>query len=166
MLATPRGKVLGGSSSINGMVYVRGHPRDFDHWAEIGADGWAWADVAPYFIRMEHWHGGHSDWRGSDGPLHVTRGPRRNPLYHSFVEAGAQAGFELTYDYNGAKQEGFGADGADGLARPALVGRQRLPAPGAGARQRHRRLTASPPAWSSPTAAPPASRSPAATPAR
>ena len=109
VLATPRGKVLGGSSSINGMVYVRGHPRDFDHWAEVGADGWAWADVAPYFIRMEHWHGGHSDWRGHDGPLHVTRGPRRNPLYHSFVEAGAQAGFELTYDYNGAKQEGFGA---------------------------------------------------------
>jgi choline dehydrogenase len=107
-LATPRGKVLGGSSSINGMVYVRGHPRDFDHWAEMGADGWAWADVAPYFIRMERWHGGHSDWRGSDGPLHVTRGPRRNPLYHSFVEAGAQAGFELTYDYNGEKQEGFG----------------------------------------------------------
>ena len=57
---------------------------------------------------MEHWHGGHSDWRGHDGPLHVTRGPRRNPLYHSFVEAGAQAGFELTYDYNGQKQEGFG----------------------------------------------------------
>jgi len=107
-LATPRGKVLGGSSSINGMVYVRGHPRDFDAWAEAGADGWAWADVAPYFIRMESWHGGHSDWRGGNGPLHVTRGARRNPLYHSFEEAGAQAGFELTYDYNGAKQEGFG----------------------------------------------------------
>jgi choline dehydrogenase len=108
VLACPRGKVLGGSSSINGMVYVRGHPRDFDHWAETGADGWAWADVAPYFLRMEHWHGGRSDWRGGDGPVHVTRGPRRNPLYHSFIEAGAQAGFELTYDYNGAKQEGFG----------------------------------------------------------
>jgi choline dehydrogenase len=107
-LVCPRGKVLGGSSSINGMVYVRGHPRDFGHWAEAGADGWAWADVAPYFKRLEHWHGGCSDWRGSDGPLHVTRGPRLNPLYHSFVEAGAQAGFELTYDYNGAKQEGFG----------------------------------------------------------
>ncbi len=108
VLATPRGKVLGGSSSINGMVYVRGHPRDFDHWAEMGATGWSGADVLPYFKRMESWHGGHSDWRGSTGPLHVTRGPRINPLYHSFVEAGAQAGFELTYDYNGAKQEGFG----------------------------------------------------------
>lgn len=109
VLATPRGKVLGGSSSINGMVYVRGHARDFDHWAETGATGWSAADVLPYFKRMESWHGGFSDWRGTDGPLHVTRGPRRNPLYHSFVEAGAQAGFELTYDYNGQKQEGFGA---------------------------------------------------------
>lgn len=107
-LATPRGKVLGGSSSINGMVYVRGHPRDFDTWAEMGAAGWSFADVLPYFIRMENWHGGHSDWRGDSGPLHVTRGLWRNPLYHSFVEAGAQAGFELTFDYNGQKQEGFG----------------------------------------------------------
>ncbi len=131
-LATPRGKVLGGSSSINGMVYVRGHPRDFDTWAEMGALGWAWADVAPYFIRMENWHGGHSDWRGDAGPLHVTRGPRKNPLYHSFVEAGAQAGFELTYDYNGAKQEGFGPmeqtvwrgrrwSAANAYLRPALA---------------------------------------------
>ncbi|HSF94995.1 MAG TPA: choline dehydrogenase [Thermohalobaculum sp.] len=112
-LACPRGKVIGGSSSINGMVFVRGHARDFDHWAETGADGWAYADVAPYFDRMENWHGGdgkpNGAWRGDSGPLHVTRGPRRNPLYHAFVEAGAQAGFELTDDYNGEKQEGFGA---------------------------------------------------------
>ena len=84
-MPVPRGKVVGGSSSINGMVYVRGHPRDFDTWAEMGAEGWAFADVLPYFIRQENWHGGHSDWRGDAGPLHVTRGPRRNPLYHSFV---------------------------------------------------------------------------------
>ncbi len=132
-LACPRGKVLGGSSSINGMVYVRGHPRDYDHWAEMGAAGWAWADVAPYFIRMENWHGGSSDWRGDSGPLHVTRGRRRNQLYNSFVEAGAQAGFELTYDYNGAKQEGFGPleqtvwrgrrwSAANAYLRPALAG--------------------------------------------
>lgn len=132
-LVCPRGKVLGGSSSINGMVYVRGHPRDFDTWAEMGATGWSGADVLPYFQRMESWHGGHSDWRGSDGPLHVTRGPRRNPLYHSFVEAGAQAGFELTYDYNGQKQEGFGPmeqtvwrgrrwSAANAYLRPALAG--------------------------------------------
>ena len=108
-LAVPRGKVLGGSSSVNGMVYVRGHPRDFDTWAELGADGWGWADVMPYFKRQEHWHGPTpSAWRGSDGPLHVTRGPRTNPLYDAFVEAGAQAGFETTPDYNGEKQEGFG----------------------------------------------------------
>jgi choline dehydrogenase len=107
-LATPRGKVLGGSSSINGMVYVRGHARDFDHWAEQGATGWSFADVLPYFKRMEHAHGGEDGWRGTEGPLHVKRGPRRNPLYHAFVEAGRQAGFETTEDYNGSKQEGFG----------------------------------------------------------
>ncbi len=110
-LACPRGKVIGGSSSINGMVYVRGHARDFDHWSESGADGWAYADVLPYFLRMENWndrgHGGDPDWRGKDGPLHVTRGKRDNPLVHAFVEAGKQAGFELTADYNGEKQEGF-----------------------------------------------------------
>jgi choline dehydrogenase len=109
VLATPRGKVLGGSSSINGMVYVRGHAGDFDHWAEAGASGWAYADVLPYFKRMEHSHGGEAGWRGTDGPLHVQRGPRKNPLYAAFVEAGHQAGFELTEDYNGSKQEGFGA---------------------------------------------------------
>jgi len=90
------------------MVYVRGHARDFDTWAEMGAGGWAYADVLPYFKRMEHWHGGASAFRGVDGPLHVTRGPRANPLHHAFVAAGASAGFEMTADYNGAKQEGFG----------------------------------------------------------
>ncbi|MCB1367884.1 MAG: choline dehydrogenase [Rhodobacteraceae bacterium] len=111
-LATPRGKVIGGSSSINGMVFVRGHPRDFDHWAESGATGWAYGDVLPYFNRMESWHdgghGGDSAWRGQSGPLHVTRGPRSNPLFHAFVEAGAQAGYPVTGDYNGEQQEGFG----------------------------------------------------------
>lgn len=108
VLATPRGKVLGGSSSVNGMVYVRGHARDFDHWAESGATGWAFADVLPYFQRMETSHGGEEGWRGTDGPLHVQRGKRINPLYAAFIEAGRQAGFELTDDYNGSKQEGFG----------------------------------------------------------
>lgn len=108
-LATPRGKVVGGSSSINGMVYVRGHAKDFDHWAEQGATGWSYADVLPYFRRMETWHGGKDDaFRGTSGPLHVTRGPRSNPLFHAFVEAGHQAGYEVTGDYNGEKQEGFG----------------------------------------------------------
>ena len=111
-LATPRGKVVGGSSSINGMVYVRGHARDFDTWAEMGADGWSYADVLPYYKRMENWHdgghGGDPEWRGSDGPLHVTRGPRENPLFQTFVDAGQQAGYQVTGDYNGEKQEGFG----------------------------------------------------------
>lgn len=108
VLATPRGKVIGGSSSINGMVYVRGHARDFDHWAEQGAAGWGFADVLPYFKRMEDSDGGEDGWRGRGGPLHVQRGSRRNPLYGAFVDAGRQAGFELTDDYNGSKQEGFG----------------------------------------------------------
>ncbi len=111
-LATPRGKVVGGSSSINGMVYVRGHAKDFDHWDESGAAGWAYKDVLPYFKRMENWddggHGGDPAWRGTDGPLHVTRGPRDNPLFKAFVDAGQQAGYQVTGDYNGEQQEGFG----------------------------------------------------------
>ncbi|MCP5087303.1 MAG: choline dehydrogenase [Rhodobacteraceae bacterium] len=111
-LVTPRGKVIGGSSSINGMVYVRGHACDYNGWAESGAKGWSYADVLPYFKRMETWHdgghGGDPEWRGTDGPLHVTRGPRANPLFDAFVKSGEQAGYEVTGDYNGQKQEGFG----------------------------------------------------------
>jgi choline dehydrogenase len=111
-LVTPRGKVIGGSSSINGMVYVRGHAGDYNHWAETGATGWSYADVLPYFKRMECWddrgHGGDPDWRGTDGPLHVTRGPRDNPLHDAFVKSGQQAGYPVTKDYNGQQQEGFG----------------------------------------------------------
>ncbi|MHA3977152.1 choline dehydrogenase [Halovulum sp. GXIMD14794] len=111
-LAVPRGKVIGGSSSINGMVYVRGNPLDFDHWAEAGATGWSYTDVLPYFRRMENWdpgrHGGDPSWRGTDGPLHVTRGDWDTPLFEAFVEAGRQAGYPVTEDYNGAYQEGFG----------------------------------------------------------
>lgn len=111
-LACPRGKVIGGSSSINGMVYVRGHAKDFDTWESMGASGWSYADVLPYYKRMETWdpagHGGDASWRGSDGPLHVTRGKRDNPLVQAFVQAGRQAGYQLTDDYNGQQQEGFG----------------------------------------------------------
>lgn len=111
-LVCPRGKVIGGSSSINGMVYVRGHGLDYDHWRESGARGWGYGDVLPYFKRMESWHdgghGGDPEWRGRDGPLHVSRGTRENPLYHAFVEAGRQAGYPVTDDYNGQQQEGFG----------------------------------------------------------
>jgi choline dehydrogenase len=107
-LATPRGKVVGGSSSINGMVYVRGHARDFDTWEEMGAKGWGFRHVQPYFKRMEHSHGGEDGWRGTNGPMHVTRGARSNPLYQAFIEAGRQAGYPVTQDYNGYQQEGFG----------------------------------------------------------
>ena len=111
-LACPRGKVIGGSSSINGMVYVRGHAKDFDAWEAMGASGWSYADVLPYYKRMETWdpagHGGDASWRGRDGPLHVTRGKRDNPLVQAFVQAGRQAGYQLTEDYNGQQQEGFG----------------------------------------------------------
>ncbi|MCA1244468.1 choline dehydrogenase [Stappia stellulata] len=106
-LVTPRGKVVGGSSSINGMVYVRGHAHDFDTWAEMGAQGWSYADVAPYFERMENAHGGEAGVRGTSGPMHVTRGTKWSPLYNAFIEAGRQAGYETTPDYNGLKQEGF-----------------------------------------------------------
>jgi choline dehydrogenase len=106
-LVTPRGKVMGGSSSINGMVYVRGHARDFDAWNEMGATGWAYADVLPYFKRMENVEGGQEGWRGTDGPMHVKRGRLKNPLYHAFIEAGRQAGYPVSSDYNGQQQEGF-----------------------------------------------------------
>ena len=111
-LVTPRGKVIGGSSSINGMVYVRGHACDYDHWQEQGATGWSYKDVLPYFKKMENWtsggHGGDKTWRGQGGPLNVTRGTRKNPLFDAFVQAGAQAGYQQTDDYNGYQQEGFG----------------------------------------------------------
>jgi choline dehydrogenase len=108
-LVTPRGKVIGGSSSINGMVYVRGNAKDFDTWEEMGAAGWGFRHVLPYYKRMEDSHGGEDGWRGRGGPLHVTRGPRVNPLYQAFVEAGREAGYPVTADYNGRQQEGFGA---------------------------------------------------------
>lgn len=108
-LVVPRGKVIGGSSSINGMVYVRGHARDFDHWHESGATGWSYSDVQPYFERSETSHdGANGEGRGRLGPLHVRQGSASNPLHRAFIDAGREAGFETTNDYNGLKQEGFG----------------------------------------------------------
>jgi len=107
-LATPRGKVIGGSSSINGMVYVRGHACDFDTWEEMGASGWGYRHVLPYFKRQEHSHGGQDGWRGTNGPLHIQRGTKWNPLFEAFKTAGEQAGYGVTEDYNGERQEGFG----------------------------------------------------------
>lgn len=106
-LATPRGKVIGGSSSVNGMVYVRGHACDFDTWEEMGAAGWGYRHVLPYYKRLETSHGGQTGWRGTDGPLHVQRGSKWNPLFQAFKDAGEQAGYGVTGDYNGEHQEGF-----------------------------------------------------------
>ncbi|GIU17755.1 MULTISPECIES: choline dehydrogenase [unclassified Shewanella] len=105
----PRGKVLGGSSSINGMVYVRGHARDFDEWQQQGAKNWDYAHCLPYFKKAESWAFGEDDYRGGNGPLGVNNGNNmKNPLYKAFVAAGIDAGYLATNDYNGAQQEGFG----------------------------------------------------------
>jgi choline dehydrogenase len=102
----PRGRVLGGSSSLNGMVFVRGNARDYDGWVEAGAKTWSYAECLPYFKRMETFSEGGNAYRGGDGPLHVTRCKAENPLYHAFLEAGQQAGFPLSDDHNGRSQEG------------------------------------------------------------
>lgn len=105
----PRGKVLGGSSSINGMVHVRGHAKDFDEWEASGAKDWGYQQCLPYFKRAEDWYLGGDAHRGGDGPLGVNNGNEmQNPLYRAFIKAGKQAGYALTDDYNGAQQEGFG----------------------------------------------------------
>jgi len=104
----PRGRVLGGSSSLNAMVYVRGHALDYDRWAGNGLPGWSYAHVLPYFKRAETCARGRDVYRGSDGPLHVSRGSMRNPLFAAFIEAGQQAGYPFTPDMNGFQQEGFG----------------------------------------------------------
>jgi choline dehydrogenase len=107
-LHTPRGKVLGGSSSINGLVYVRGNPLDFQAWEQGGARGWGWADVLPYFRRAETRAEGGDAYRGDSGPLQTTYGSGRNPLFRAWIEAGKQAGYLQTADCNGFQQEGFG----------------------------------------------------------
>ena len=107
-LHTPRGKVLGGSSSINGMVYVRGNALDYERWESEGASGWSYRDVLPYFKRAESRAGGGNDYRGADGPLATRRGLLENPLHAAWLEAGRQAGYPFTEDMNGFQQEGFG----------------------------------------------------------
>lgn len=126
-----RGKVIGGSSSINAMAYVRGHRADFDRWAASGLKGWSFADVLPYFRRQEAWEGGASLYRGGDGPLTTRTSRYDDPLVEAYIEAGIAAGHPLTEDYNGAQQHGFGrlqstirdgrrCSGAVGYLRPAL----------------------------------------------
>ena len=107
-ISCPRGKVLGGSSSINGLVYVRGHPLDFERWEEEGAKGWGYQNVLPYFRRAESFRGRADAYRGESGPLATSRGRKRNPLYDAFIEAGREAGYAVSADLNGERQEGFG----------------------------------------------------------
>ena len=106
-LHTPRGKVLGGSSSINGLVYVRGNPLDFERWEAEGAAGWSYHDVLPYFRRAESYSGGADEYRGGDGPLATRPGLLRNPLYQAWLAAGREAGYAQSADMNGFQQEGF-----------------------------------------------------------
>ena len=104
----PRGRVLGGSSALNAMVYIRGHARDYDRWAAEGAAGWSYAEVLPYFRRAESFSLGADAYRGGDGPLTVTRGSGTNPLFDAWIAAGAEAGYPVTADMNGYCQEGMG----------------------------------------------------------
>lgn len=104
----PRGKLLGGSSSINGMTFVRGHPTDYDAWRQMGAAGWSYREVLPYFKRMEAHDTKRSAYRGNDGPLRITQARREGALNEAFLAAGAEAGYPETEDFNGRTQEGFG----------------------------------------------------------
>ncbi|WP_028221850.1 GMC family oxidoreductase [Paraburkholderia oxyphila] len=104
----PRGRGFGGSSAINAMIYTRGHPLDYDEWAQLGCAGWAWGDVLPYFLRAEDNSRGASAWHGAGGPLGVSDLCERNPVAQRFVQAAHEAGFPLTDDFNGAGQEGVG----------------------------------------------------------
>jgi 4-pyridoxate dehydrogenase len=107
-IETARGKVLGGSSSINAMAYVRGNRADYDRWHSMGLSGWSYAEVLPYFKRSESWEGGADEFRGAGGPLHVCWRTFRDPIVEAYIEAGRAAGYPFTPDYNGLQQEGFG----------------------------------------------------------
>jgi len=104
----PRGKVLGGSSSINGMVYIRGQAEDFDHWRQLGNTGWSFDDVLPYFKRAEHQTRGGDAFHGTDGPLCVSDVPDRHPICEAFIWSATELGFARNDDFNGASQEGVG----------------------------------------------------------
>jgi choline dehydrogenase len=107
-IGTPRGRTLGGSSSINGMVYIRGHACDYDSWAEEGCEGWSYAEVLPYFIRAQNHADGADEYRGASGHLHVTPGDISTPLHQAFIKAGEEAGYAASHDLNGYRQEAFG----------------------------------------------------------
>ena len=122
-ISWPRAKVVGGCSVHNGMVFVRGHARDYDHWRQLGLPGWSYADVLPYFKRAEHNERGAGPYHGAEGPVRVNRGCYPNPLYDTFIEAGIQAGYPYCEDFNGERQEGVeGLRVADASVMPTTVG--------------------------------------------
>src|SRR6185312_1792059 len=104
----PRGRVLGGSSAINGMIYIRGHRRDFDSWAAMGADGWAWKDVLPYFKKSENREAGADELHGSGGELNVASQRDPHPISEAFMAAADELQLGRTNDFNGPEQDGFG----------------------------------------------------------
>ena len=121
----PRGKVLGGSSSINAMIYIRGNRRDYDHWRELGNEGWSVSDVLPYFKKAENEERGASEYHGTGGPLNVADLRSVNPLTRAFVQAGVEAGLAETNDFNGPEQDGVGfyqVTQRRGLRHSAAVG--------------------------------------------
>src|SRR5207253_10434228 len=125
-IPVPRGRLLGGSSAINGMAFVRGQAQDFDTWAQLGNRGWSYAEVLPFFKRMESYAGGGDDeFRGRDGPLRVTNPEPREPLFAAIIEAAAEAGIAYNPDYNGATQDGIAMSQAT-----IAAGRRMSPAPG------------------------------------
>jgi choline dehydrogenase len=120
-LPVPRGKMLGGSSAINGLAFVRGQARDFDTWAQMGNQGWSYEDVLPFFKRMERYEGGGGDaFRGRDGPLRVTNPQPRDPLYIALIEAAAQVGIAHNPDYNGLTQDGIA------MSQATIASRRRM----------------------------------------
>ena len=134
-----RGKVLGGSSSINVMAYTRGNRGDYDRWAQKGARGWSYADVLPYFNRAETWENGANTWRGGEGPLGTQFAKTPDPIFDAWLEAAEQSGYPFTDDYNGKQQEGFGRGQytiRDGRRSSTVA---RLSAPGQGPARPHRR---------------------------
>jgi cytochrome b561 len=120
-LPVPRGRMLGGSSSINGLAFVRGQAQDFDSWAQMGNAGWSYADVLPFFKRMERYEGGGDDaFRGRDGPLRVTDPPPRDPLYAALIRAAGEVGIAHNPDYNGARQDGIA------MSQATIASRRRM----------------------------------------
>ena len=131
----PRGKVLGGSSSINGLIYIRGQAEDFDYWRQLGNAGWSFADVLPYFRKAENNERGADEFHGAGGPLGVSDLRDRHPLAVAYVEAAVQCGYPRNDDFNGPVQEGAGYYQTTMQQRRALLGRARLSQGGAAARQ-------------------------------